>query len=407
MDSEIGAGPIPVVRPRKCANWLDEFLASTSHSNSPEIFRRWVAITTLGSALQRRVSLLIQGEPLFPNLYTVLVGPPGVGKTRAIRFGSRLLSTLRDFKLSPDALSKEKLIDNLADACATVQTPEGFTTQTAYACFLDELSTFIKAQDIDFMTLLTALFDCPKAWHYHTISRGEKKIDNLILSICGGITPKSIQRNWGEGAIGMGFTARLNLIYSEEAKTIELFGQKTETDLSHLSHDLQTIYKLHGRMKVTSEAAKELQSWVSKGMPPIPADSRFAEYNPRRSLHWLKLCMIHSVATSNELIITSEHVAAAKRDLLEYEAVLPLAFEHMGQNPMLHAITALHTWLKIEHAILRGPIPEGRLRRKLLQDIPPQYIDAALREFVEGGYASVTLLQTGKGYIPIQTKRID
>lgn len=381
---------------------------STSHSNSPEIYRRWVGITTIGSALQRKAFLLIQGEKLFANFYTILVGPPGVGKTRAIRFGSALLSQLREFSLSPDSLSRERLIENLSNCTKIVADKQGkFSSQTAYACYLDELSTFIRANDIDFMTLLTALFDNPKVWTYQTLSRGEAKIENLFLSICGGITPKSIQRNWGEGAIGMGFTARLNMIYSEEAKPMDLFGVKIEATLEHLLHDLTTIYNLNGQFSVTKDAMRELQSWVSDGMPPIPADTRFAEYNPRRSLHWLKLCMAYSVAESNELIITSEHVARAKETLLEYEAVLPLAFEHMGQNPLLHALTSLHQWLKIEHTIAKAPVIEARLRRRLLADVPPQYIESALKEFVESGMATVVPTQKGKGYVPIHTKRID
>jgi hypothetical protein len=407
MDSLTGTAPTPGVRQRKNPNWIDSFLTSTAHSNSPEIYRKWVGVSTIGAALQRKVYLIIQGERLFPNFYTILVGPPGVGKTRAIRFGTKLLSGLRDFALSPDALTREKLIDNLAQATKTVTLPTGFEMHTAYACFLDELSTFIRANDIDFMTLLTALFDCPKVWTYDTLGRGQTRFENLFLTLCGGITPKSIQRNWGEGAIGMGFTARLNMIYSEEAKPLDLFGMKQEVDLSTLQFDLQTIHALNGRISVTKEAAKELQTWVSGGMPPIPADSRFAEYNPRRSIHWLKLCIVYSVAESNELVITSEHVARAKQTLLEYEEVLPLAFEHMGQNPLLHAINSVHTWLKIEYGVAKQPIIEARVRRRLLQDVPPQYLESALKELVESGMATTTALTKGKGYIPVITKRID
>jgi hypothetical protein len=117
--------------------------------------------------------------------------------------------------------------------------------------------------------------------------------------------------------------------------------------------------------------------------------------------------MVYSVAESDSLIITSEHVAKAKKTLLEYEAVLPLAFEHMGQNPMLHALNSVHTWLKIEHGIARQPIPEFRVRRKLLQDVPPQYLDAALNELVNSGMATKVALAKGVGYVPVLTRRVE
>lgn len=405
MDSQSGTAVTNVIPLRKNRHWIDAFLASTSHSNSPEIYRKWTAIGCIGAALQRRCYLLIQGEPLFANFFIALVGPPGVGKTRAIRFGKNLLSTLKDFRLSPNALSKEKLIDNLAAATKIAPDANGVLhTQTAYACILDELSTFITHKDYAFMTNLTDFFDCPKVWRYETLSRGEQTIENLFLTLLGGITPKNIQANWGEAAIGMGFTARLNFIFSEEAKTIDLFSQTAEPDFGPLADDLKQIHSLRGRFSVTKDAAKYLQSWVTEGMPPIPADTRFAEYNPRRSIHWLKLCMVYCAAAGNDLIIEVEHAERAKETLLEAEALLPFVFEHIGQNPMLAALNDIHKWLKIEYLATREPIVETRLRRKLMQNIPPQYIDAALQELVNSGLCKISFTTAGKAYTPEITR---
>lgn len=335
----------------------------------------------------------------------MLVGPPGVGKTRALRFGKQLLSELRDFKLSPNSLTREKLIDNLANSTKITPDAAGkLTSQTAYACFLDELSTFVRRHDFSFMTDLTDFFDCPKTWRYETLSRGEQTIDNLFLTIAGGITPKSIQNNWGEAAIGMGFTARLNFVFSEESRPIDLFGIQSEPDFSALSADLAHIYDLRGRFSVTAEAAKLLQTWVSNGMPPIPADSRFADYNTRRSLHWIKLCMVYCAAAGNSLIIDASHVERARETLLEAEAALPFVFEHLGQNPMLAALNDVHKWLKIEFAVAREPIIEQRVRRKLMADVPPQYVDAALTELVSSGLCTAAFTQRGRAFTPVMTR---
>jgi hypothetical protein len=357
--------------------------------------------------MQRKTWLLIQGEQLFCNFFSILVGPPGVGKTRAIRMGTRLLATLPDFALSPSKTTPEKFIDRVAGSMKMISFPDGrIEAQTSYACYLDELSSFIKANDMDFMTILTDLYDCPKVWLYETLSRGTTRIENLHLSLCGGITPKSIQRNWGEGAIGMGFTARLNLVYSEESKPIDLWAIQAEPDFGPLAKDLKQIFDLGGPFLVQPEAARLLQEWVSSGMPPIPADSRFAEYNPRRSIHWLKLCMAYCVAEGNDLVIKPHHIEQARETLLEMEAVLPLAFEHMGTNPMLNAINSLHSWMKIEYALAKAPIPEFRLRRKLMADIPPQYVDAAIKEIVGSGLATLQPQADGSSrYIPIMTRR--
>lgn len=393
------------IRRRKHKTWIDDLVQFTSYSNSPEIHRKWTAISTIGAALQRRCYILIQGEPLFCNLYTVLVGPPGVGKTRSIRIGQKLLSQVSDLALSPDAVTQQKFLGLLSAATKVVPANGEMLTQTAYACFLDELSTFIKARDVDFMTVLTNLYDCPKVYSYQTLGRGDCRLENVFITICGGITPKSIQRNWGEDAIGMGFTARLNMIFSEDTKPINLFSISKEPDFTSFVDDLREIYDMQGAFRVTEDAARELQTWVSAGMPPMPADTRFAEYNPRRSIHWLKLCMAYSAAESSDLIITRSHVEAARQTLLEAESFLPLCFEHLGQNPMLSALNSTHQWLKIEYGVSKAPIPESRIRRKLLADVPPQYIEAALNELLNSGMMKLVASSAGKAYVPIMIRR--
>ena len=405
MDLPSGQAATTASPRRKNPHWIESFVTSSNHLNSPAIYRRWTAIATLGAALQRRCFLLIQGEPLFCNFYVALVGPPGVGKTRALRLGTKMLTQLKDFKLSPNSMTPQKLIDNLAQSTKVKPDADGVIhTQTAYACFLDELSTFIQHKDYGFMTYLTDFFDCPKVWRYETISRGEQTIENLHLTIAGGITPKSIQANWGEAAIGMGFTARLNFVFSEDSKPIDLFSVNEEPDYAGLVADLQSIYNLQGRFRVTPEAAKLLQSWVSSGMPPIPADTRFAEYIPRRSIHWLKLCMVYSIAESNDLIIDVRHAEQARQTLLEAEGLLPFVFEHIGQNPLLTAINSIHKWMKIEFMATREPLPEARIRRRLMIDVPPQYVDAALNELVSTQLCTVALTAKGKVYTPSLTR---
>ena len=63
------------------ADFVEQFLKYTEERPSPEIFRKWSAITTLSGALEKRVWTLTKAGPQFANLYTMLVAPPGVGKS--------------------------------------------------------------------------------------------------------------------------------------------------------------------------------------------------------------------------------------------------------------------------------------------------------------------------------------
>lgn len=61
-------------------DWIDAFIRYTAPLPSPEIFRRWAAISGVAGALERRVFTRLAGRPIYPNLYALMVAPPGVGK---------------------------------------------------------------------------------------------------------------------------------------------------------------------------------------------------------------------------------------------------------------------------------------------------------------------------------------
>jgi hypothetical protein len=78
----------------------------------------------------------------------------------------------------------------------------------------------------------------------------------------------------------------------------------------------------------------------------------------------------------------------------------------MGANPMLAAINSLHQWMKVEHAISKAPLPEFRVRRKLMADVPPQYVESAINELVQSGMVIVQPQPNGsRAFIPVITRR--
>ena len=59
---------------------IDLVMEFTEDAMSPELFRRWGAIALVAGAMERRVWTRTKAGEVFPNLYTLLVAPPGVGK---------------------------------------------------------------------------------------------------------------------------------------------------------------------------------------------------------------------------------------------------------------------------------------------------------------------------------------
>jgi hypothetical protein len=89
---------VKAVAARQCQDWIESFLRSTSEHPSPEIFRRWAAISAIAGALQRRVWTITASAPTHPNMYILLVarwhrqerGNRAGGRTLARRPGDPL-----------------------------------------------------------------------------------------------------------------------------------------------------------------------------------------------------------------------------------------------------------------------------------------------------------------------------
>jgi hypothetical protein len=382
--------------------WIEQYVSYTNYLNSPAIYRKWAAFSGISAVLQRKTFCVLNGTMMYPNLFVALVGPPGLGKTQAIMPIRKMLASLESVKLSQARLSAEKLINSMTKAFTLAPLQDDpFFTQTAFAVFVSELSTFIRPNDIEFMTQLADLYDCPEVWGYGTISRGDEKLENVFLSIIGGITPKSLATNFGAAAFGQGFTSRLNMIYSEDYKIPDLFGTRSVPSVDSFQKDLQQIAKLHGAFTFTKEAEREFQSWLNSGMLPAPADGRLQEYLPRRWMHLAKLCMIYSAAERNDLIIEISQYEKAKAALLEAEAVLPKALEFMGTSPVMEALRNVHSWMLSEYNTKKLPISETKIKQKLLFDVQPQNLNSTIIELVASGYAKVLGTGPDRKYIPL------
>jgi hypothetical protein len=105
---ENGLATVVQLQPRKNRCWITSFVEATDHLDSPQLFRKWAAINALSAALERKVFLRVQHRQLFANLYTLLVGPPGVGKTTAIEF-ARAVFDLSRLQLAPPKVTRESL----------------------------------------------------------------------------------------------------------------------------------------------------------------------------------------------------------------------------------------------------------------------------------------------------------
>ena len=95
-------------------NWLDTYMEFTENTEPARQFQLWSAFAVISSVLQRKCWLKLGRITVYPNLYVVLVAPPGVArKSQSIIFATEFLSAIPEVAVSADSITREALLDDL------------------------------------------------------------------------------------------------------------------------------------------------------------------------------------------------------------------------------------------------------------------------------------------------------
>jgi hypothetical protein len=362
---------------RKVDDWIARYLQVTENSEPPRLYRLWTAITALSTVLERKCWLPWGDEDIYPNFYTVLVGPPGGRKGTAMLQAKTMIQEM-NVHLASDCVSRAQLVKELAEAKGNFKDLTGeICEHRSLSVWSEEFSVFIGERNPDMIVTLTDLFGCPKKWKYSTKTQGKDLIINAYLTIFGAITPSILQSKLTQEAVGGGLISRLIFVvgYGPEKRIPQPWRTPEESVIyDSLFQDLLIINNLAGPFRFTERAMEEYSLWYmdTRNTGAIDAD-RFVGYNARRALHLRKLCIIISAAKSNKRIISLEHYQEALAIMKLTEREMPNAFFGLGRG--FHAQTLAEMMLAFQK---QGTMSWPEIVDRFKLDAYPQDLSAIL-----------------------------
>jgi hypothetical protein len=327
LDKTTGIGP------RRLNSWIGSFIEQTEGLGAPEIYRRWCGISTIGAALEQKVWLQTSGT-VFPNFYIILIGHPGVGKSRSIDKARELVASIPEAYIAPISMKFASLVDCLAKAKRAIIRPnaaEPIVYNSMYIC-ADELGAFIHSYDSEITDGLSALYENRK---YHQMRRTfniDIEIASPQINMLAGSTPQNLSSLLPEKAWGQGFMSRVILVFSDERIVINDFAPQSAVNLTDLEADLGTIANLYGQFTVAKSFEHAVIEWLNQGQPPIPGHPRLIHYNSRRKVNIYKLAMVSAVDRGNSLIVERSDFDTALAWLVEVEYWMPQIFKAGAMN---------------------------------------------------------------------------
>lgn len=326
--------------------------------------------------MQRRVWIETAQSIIYPNLYILLVSPPGVGKSQAISRTGKFWLAVKDLHVAPDSVTRASLIDAIDAAQTKAILPDGsFLQYNALAVPASEFGVLVPAHDLEFLNTLNHIYDNPDSYRETRRSRSKQvDIPFPMLNILAGTQPAYLSELLPESAWGMGFTSRLIMVYSATATPVNLFDSKPidEPLRKSLSDDLTTMCKLYGGMRWTPEAKEMMTVWAGTNFAPIPTHSRLLHYVPRRLMSVMKLTTISALSRANDLTIVPDDVERARDWLIEAENLMPDIFRDMNGKSDKVIIDDLYDylWRLYSRETPPKPIHESKILEYLKNKVP-------------------------------------
>lgn len=373
---------------------MDAFLEYSALIGSPEIFRKWAALSAIAGALQRRVWTTSFRGTTYPHLYVILVGAAASGKTQASSHAISILAKVESTHIAPNSLSRASMMDALAGAGVTIPRKGEIVVFNSMTIHAEELGVLIPAYDAEIMAHLTQIYD-GKPYIEHKRGNDLKLfIEHPQFNLLADCTPSYLAETLPTTAWEQGFMSRCCLIYSGSTPKTPI-GVKTRsgntagirTDPTRgtaLARDLCTIGKLFGEVLWDDDAGALYETWHMTDGRPWPTHPRLQSYRGRRTVLLAKIALICAVSRRDfQYIIMREDYVRALNIMIEAEHVMPDIFLAMTGGGDAIAMNDTWDWITRETARTGNGVAHAKALAFIAQRIPGHSVARVLELMVD------------------------
>ena len=374
---------------RRCGDWIKTYVDYASFGEAPPRMHFWCGVSAVAGALRRRVWIDQVYFQWHPNLYIVLVAPPGiVSKSTTADTAMSILREVPGIHFGPSVVTWQALVTGFAQAAETFMVGSALHTMSPMTINSSEFGNLLNPKDKEMVDMLVHLWD-GKPFTKATKMSGVDEVVNPWINIIAATTPEWIAGSFPEYMVGGGFTSRCIFVYTDTKdhyvaypalavpRGIEKIREDLVHDLEHIAVNVAGEYKLEPEALAWGAEWYERHYKVdAKTMDP----TRFGGYIARKQTQAHKLAMVLAAACRDELVITQDDLATAVEMLTDLEPSLDRVFDKIGMTPEAVQSDRLAQLVK-----QRGRLAYGEAMAWMKRYFPKK---TAITDVIEAGIAA-------------------
>lgn len=366
-------------------SWIAQYLLHAQASEPPIAWHFWVGLSILGAICRRNIYIDKNVFYIWPNLFLMLVGPTTSKKSTAMNIGREVLERANEY-LEKQNVKDYRRIRIIPQRC----TPERFVqlmksesiiethgtnvlghvdTESVGVIFNSEIVVMLGKTAFhadNWVTMVTALYDCPDKYDGSTIGRGDEMLHNVALTFVGGSTADWIRSSVTEVMFGGGFMGRF--IFSRRQDRRREYPEPEPIDpvmQRWLAEEVLHYSQMAVQEFVRPPAWKAyFQDWYHENKQIIAEDVKMEGYYGRKPIHLEKVAMLIGLSRGSCTGVV-EDLELARKVLDIEEKHLPKLFgEMLAHQDSLVSDRIYNTIVRNGRTIL-----QSTLLRKMIRDV--------------------------------------
>lgn len=399
--------------------FITDFVLSTRGLTTPTKFCVWTALFIISSVVRRDVELNWKPLRFFPNIYVFLVGPPCfTGKSTIIdNYAEQyLLTTFHQYIRDPLLRERKKIRNLITGSCTPEALISMLKTQTihprddkdkmhsikvgAECCIVvGELSTFLGRQQYNMGLIqnLTKLYDCKERDKAITLSRNVDELEQIYVTLLGGMTQTGLENSIAESALEEGFLSRVIMVSQTEptrtySRPIVVEGGPTIEDLQKRLAWIAVNSK--GIYEPSKKVARAYTRWYQKFVNAYAKGDmpRGCERYGKHLLKVAQLIRMNRYEPGN--VIEMEDYMAARRMMEALQKEGEETTSTLGAGVTVKTMAVVKRYIQKRGSVDRRQVQRALSTRGILTDV----MNAALRELISSGEVRVILKGKVKKY---------